>query len=162
MPRGEKATNPAVKPHRARKIAESLRRSGATRAAANTQANAMMDREYSRKKTGNPRKAKKRYDEEAHDSRSGQKKTNLTTKRGAAASGASKPSKARKAQTTKRGKTTVGAATGSRRPRASAAATSRKAGASQSATGKRPPRPTTAAGRSAARKKQPRGVRPGA
>jgi hypothetical protein len=131
MPRGEKATNPAVKPHRARKIAESMRRRGATRAAANEIATAAMDREYSRKRTGNARKAKQSFDEEAHDSRSGQRKTNLTTKRGAAVSGASKPGIAKKPPSSKRDTKRTGrggAAVSARKPRSSAA-------------GKRPPRP---------------------
>jgi hypothetical protein len=153
MPRGDKSGNRKVKPHRARKIAESLKRGGATRAAANTIATGAMDREYSLKKTGNPRKAKKSYDEEGHDSRSGQRKTQLTTKRGAAVSGASKPGKARKATSTKRGGTTTGAATAARKPRAAADPATRKAGAKQSTIGKRPPRPVSAAGRSAAKKK---------
>jgi hypothetical protein len=150
MPRGDKSGNRKVKPHRARKIAESLRRAGATRAAANVIATGAMDREYSLKKTGNPRKAKKSYDEEAHDSRSGQRKTNLTTKRGPAVSGASKPSTARKPANAKR---TTGAAASARKPRASADPGTLKAGAKQSTIGKRPPRPVSAAGRSAAKKK---------
>jgi hypothetical protein len=153
MPRGDKSGNPKVKPHRARKIAESLRRSGATRAAANTIATAAMDREYSKKKTGNPLKAKQSYDEEAHDSRSGQKKTNLTTKRGAAVSGASKPSTARKPALAKRAGIGSGAAAPARRPRASADPGTLAAGAKQSTTGRRPPRPVGAAGASAAKKK---------
>jgi hypothetical protein len=88
---------------------------------------------------------KKSRNTKARDSRTGQKKMNLTTKRGAAVSGASKPSKARKAQ--KPG------ASGGRKPRASAGATARKPGAKQSTVGRRPPRPVSAAGRSAAKKK---------
>ena len=147
MPRGEKATNPAVKPHRARKIAESMRRRGATRAAANLTANAAMDREYSSKRTGNARKAKRAFDEEAHDSRSGQRKTNLTTKRGAAVSGASKPGIAKKPPSSKRDTKRTGrggAAASGRRPRAAGSATTRSASARQSTAGKRPPRPRKA------------------
>ena len=67
MPRGDKSGNTGVKPQRARKLAESLRRRGATRAAANKVATAAMDREYSRKKTGNARKASRSTDVDAHD-----------------------------------------------------------------------------------------------
>ena len=98
-------------------------------------------------------KRKRARKQKAHDSRTGLKKTNLTTKRGAAVSGASKPGTARKAQSTKRGGTTTGASTKSRKPRASAAATASKAGAKQSTIGRRPPRPVSAAGKSAAKKK---------
>jgi len=67
MPRGEKAGNSSIKPHRARKIAEGMMRRGATRAAASQIATGLMDREYSSKRSGNPRKAKRSFDEEAHD-----------------------------------------------------------------------------------------------
>ena len=125
MPRGEKATNTGNKRPRARKIAESMRRRGATRAAANLVANAAMDREYSSKRTGNARKAKRAVDEEAHDSRSGQRKTNLTTKN-PAVSGARKPSSAARAGTSKRlarapGRT--GKPTGGRKPRSAVTGT---------------------------------------
>jgi hypothetical protein len=142
MPRGDKSGNSGVKPHRARRVAESLRKRGATRAAANQIATAAMDREYSSKRTGNARKSKQAYDEEAHDSRSGQRKTNLTTKRGAAVSGASKPSAARRPSTSKpKGKTTLGAGRGgARRPRA-AGDPGTHASAPQSAVGRRPPKP---------------------
>jgi hypothetical protein len=146
MPRGEKAGNTGVKPHRARKIAQSMRRQGATRAAANQIATTAMDREYAPKKSGNPRKAKKAFDEEAHDSRSGQRKTNLTTKKGAAVSGASKPSRARKAPTTKGGVRQTGRSGKSapaRRPRAAKKPATR-ASARQSAVGTRPPQPRKA------------------
>jgi hypothetical protein len=147
MPRGDKATNPAVKPHRTRKIAERMMRRGATRAAANGIANAAMDREYSSNRTGNARKAKKAFDEEAHDSRSGQRKTNLTTRRGAAVSGASKPRIAKKPPSNKRDTKRTGrggAAVSGRRPRASADSATRHAGSRQSTVGKRPPRPRKA------------------
>jgi hypothetical protein len=123
MPRGEKATNPGVKPHRARKIAQGMRRRGATRAAANTIAHAAMDREYAPKDSGNARKAKHSFDEEAHDSRSGQRKTNLTTKN-AAVSGARKLSKANKPGSSKRSVKKTGGggrAAAARRPRAARA-----------------------------------------
>ena len=142
MPRGEKAGNTGVKPHRARKIAESLRRRGATRKAANEIATAAMNREYSPKRSGNPRKAKHSFDEEAHDSRTGQRKTNLTTKR-AAVSGARKPSRAANAAATKRNTKLSDAAAG-RRPRASAGPGTRKASSRQSTVGKRPTGPRKA------------------
>jgi hypothetical protein len=148
MPRGEKAGNTGNKPHRARKIAEGMRRSGATRAAANLTANAAMDREYAPKRSGNPRRAKHSFDEEAHDSRSGQRKTNLRTK-DPAVSGARKLSSANKPRSGKRGVKdtgrTDGAATG-RKPRAAGDPATRKASGKQSTVGKRPPRPRKAAG----------------
>ncbi|HYC46486.1 MAG TPA: hypothetical protein VED01_13515 [Burkholderiales bacterium] len=143
MPRGEKATNPSVKPHRARKIAEGMMRRGATRKAANEVAHAAMDREYAPKRSGNPRRAKHAFDEEAHDSRTGQRKTNLTTKRGAAVSGASKPGIAKKPPSNKRDTKATGrggAAASGRRPRA-AASLGVRASQRQSTAGKRPPRP---------------------
>ena len=100
MPAGEKSGNPRTKHHRATRIAAAMRRRGATRAQANKMATAAMDREYASSK-GKRRAAA--VDMDAHDSRSGQRKTNLTTKRGAAVSGASKPSAARKATSGKRG-----------------------------------------------------------
>ena len=126
MPRGEKSTNTGNKRPRARKIAESMRRRGATRAAANQTANAMMDREYSPKRSGNARKAKHSFDVEAHDSRTGQRKTNLTTK-DPAASGARKPSSAARAGSGKRAAGGTQGRTGKvsgqqRRPRSTAAA----------------------------------------
>jgi hypothetical protein len=146
MPRGEKATNAGVKPHRARKIAQNMMRQGATRAAANKIAVAAMDREYSSKRSGNPRKAKQSFDEEAHDSRSGQRKTNLTTKN-PSVSGARKPGAARKPDSNKRDTKATGfggkAATG-RRPRAAGSASTRHASSRQSTTGKRPPKPRAA------------------
>jgi hypothetical protein len=122
MPRGEKATNTGVKPHRARKIAQAMRRRGATRAAANVIAHAAMDREYA-KDSGNARKAKHSFDEEARDSRSGQRKTNLTT-RNAAVSGARKLSKTNKPGSSKRTVKKTGGggrAAAARRPRAARA-----------------------------------------
>lgn len=146
MPRGEKAGNADVKPHRARRIAEGMMRRGATRAVGNRMANAAMDREYASKQSGNPRRAKSSFDEEAHDSRTGQSKTNLTTKRGIAES-AGKPSTARHPGPRKRDVKATGregkAAT-QRRPRAGSSPATHGAGARQSATGRRPPRPRKA------------------
>lgn len=149
MPRGEKSGNPAVKPHRARRIAEGMMRRGATRAAANETAAAAMDREYAPKRAGDPRKAKQAFDEDARDSRSGQRKTNLTTRKRRAVSGASKPAAAKKPAANKRNvKATAraGGAVSGRRPRAASDPATRNAGARQSTTGKRPPKPRTAAG----------------
>jgi hypothetical protein len=148
MPRGEKAGNPGVKPHRARRIAEGMRRQGATRAAANLVAVAAMDREYAPKRSGNARKAKHSFDEEAHDSRSGQRKTNLATKNPARA-GARKVSVATKGEASKRSvKATgrTGAASTGRRARAAGDPSTRGASARQSTIGRRPPRPRKAAG----------------
>jgi hypothetical protein len=147
MPRGEKATNTGNKRPRARKIAESMMRRGATRASANTIANAAMDREYSRVRTGNARKARSSFDEEAHDSRSGQRKTNLTTK-APAVSGAGKPGTARRPDSSKRTVKQSGRAGGTasgRRPRPSADPAT-GASARQSTAARRPPRPRKAAG----------------
>jgi hypothetical protein len=115
MPRGEKSGNPKVKHHRATRIAEGMMRQGATRAEANRIATAAMDREYARDGVAR--------DSDAHDSRTGQRKTNLTTKKGAAVSGASKPSAAKKPSRTKRHTketSRAGKATSARKPRASA------------------------------------------
>jgi hypothetical protein len=71
MPRGEKSGNPKVKHHRATRIAEGMMRQGATRAEANRIATAAMDREYARDGVAR--------DSEAHDPRTGQRNTNLTT-----------------------------------------------------------------------------------
>ena len=139
---------PEVKPHRARRIAEGMRRRGATRAAANLTAVAAMDREYSPKRSGNARKAKHSFDEEAHDSRSGQRKTNLTTKEPRRA-GARKVSVATKGEASKRSvKATgrTGAASTGRRARAAGDPSTRGASARQSTIGRRPPRPRKAAG----------------
>src|SRR5215207_1273407 len=147
MPRGEKATNTGNKRPRARKIAESMMRRGATRAAANTTANAAMDREYSPARSGNARRAKSSFDEEAHDSRSGQRKTNLTTKE-PAVSGARKPNTAAKPDSSKRRVKQSGRAGGAasgRRPRPAADPATR-ASSGQSTAGRRPPRPRKAAG----------------
>lgn len=146
MPAGEKSGNPRMKNHRATRIAAAMRRQGATRGTANAMAQAAMDREYASSK-GKRRAAS--VDMDAHDSRSGQRKTNLTTRRGAAVSGASKPSSARKATSGKRGVRATGktgaAATG-RKPRAAGAALMGTAGAKRAGAGTRPPRPRTAQG----------------
>src|SRR5437868_2121188 len=99
MPRGEKSGNARMKPHRARRIADRMIEAGATRKDANRIAHDAMDREYARSK---PRGARKRATATAHDSRSGESKTRLTTRRGAAISGAAKPSAARSPAHTKR------------------------------------------------------------
>jgi hypothetical protein len=148
MPRGEKAGNPGVKPHRARRIAEGMKRRGATRAAANLTAAAAMDREYAPRRSGNARKAKHAFDREAHDSRSGQRKTNLTTKE-PMRSGARKVSVANRGEASKRSVKATGrsgAATTGRRARGTADPSVRGASARQSTIGRRPPRPRKAAG----------------
>jgi len=148
MPRGEKAGNPSIKRHRARKIAPGMRKQGATRAAANLAAVAAMDREYAPRSSGNARKAKHAVDEEARDSRTGQRKTNLTTK-DRLRSGARKVSVANRGAAAGRSvKATgrTGAAATGRRARASGDAATRGASARQSTTGRRPPRPRKAAG----------------
>ena len=94
------------------------------------------------------RRKKKPAKQEAHDSRSGQKKTNLTTKE-PAVSGARKPSSAREPASTKRkvrrtGR--VGAASAGRKPRAAADAATRRTSSKQSTVGRRPPRPRAAQG----------------
>jgi hypothetical protein len=107
-----------------------------------------MDREYAPKRAGNARKAKPAFDEEAHDSRSGQRKTNLTTKN-PAVSGARKPSSANKPGSTKRGVKATGRPGGAgagRKPRAAADPATRRARSTQSTAGTRPPRPRKAAG----------------
>jgi hypothetical protein len=146
MPAGEKSGNPRMKQHRATRIAAAMRQQGATRAGANKTASAAMDREYASSK-GKRRAAS--VDMDAHDSRSGQRKTNLTTKRGAAVSGASKPSSAKRAASGKRGVRATGktgAASAGRKPRAASAALTGTAGAKRAGTGTRPPRPRTAQG----------------
>src|SRR5687767_1014432 len=98
MAQGDKSGNPAMKRHRAARIADKMMQDGVPRAEANRIATAAMDREYAGDR-GELRDVSVGVDE--HDSRSGQRKTNLTTKRGAAVSGASKPSAARTIGTTK-------------------------------------------------------------
>ena len=144
MPRGDKSGNSGVKPHRAGRIAEGMRRQGTTRAAANQTANAAMDREYAPRKSGNAGRAKVAFDEEAHDSRSGQRKTNLTTKEGS-----SKPSTARKPSSTKRDVKATGRsgkAAPARKPRTASDPATRQPSAKQSTVGTRPPRPRAPAG----------------
>lgn len=149
MPRGDKSGNTGVKPHRARRLAEGMMRRGATRAAANQIAAGAMDREYAPKASDKAGKSKQSLDEEASDSRSGQPKTKLTTKKGRAVSGASKPAAARKPSSGKRsvkktGRT--GAAAAGRRPRAASDPATRQPKAKQSTTGTRPPKPRKATG----------------
>lgn len=144
MPAGEKSGNPRVKRHRANRIAAAMRRQGATRKQANKIATAAMDREYASAK-GKRRAAA--VDMDAHDSRSGQRKTNLTTKRGASVSGASKPSRAGRSDLGKRNVRatgTSGRAASGRKPRATNRALLEAAGARRVGTGTRPPRPRTA------------------
>ena len=96
MPPGEKSGHRKVKPHRAARIADSMRREGVPKGAANSSANAAMQREYDRTGKRNPRKTA--VDQDEHDSRTGQRKTNLTTK-----DGANKPSSARRPGRAKQG-----------------------------------------------------------
>jgi hypothetical protein len=153
MADGGKSGNPRVKHHRANRIAEGMRRQGATRAAAHKTATAAMDREYAAARPG--KRSAARVDMDAHDSRSGQRKTNLTTKRGTAVSGASKPASAGRADGGKRsvratGK--AGAAAAGRKPRAANAALLGTAGAKRAGPGTRPPKPRTAQGAKTARR----------
>jgi hypothetical protein len=146
MPAGEKSGNPRVKHHRAERIAAGMRGQGVPRKQANTMAHAAMDREYASSK-GKRRAAA--VDMDAHDSRTGQRKTNLTTKRGVAVSGASKPSSAKRTTSGKRNVratgTTAGTASG-RKPRAANAALLGSAGAKRAGAGTRPPKPRTGQG----------------
>jgi hypothetical protein len=147
MPRGEKSGNRKVKPHRARRLAEGMKREGATRAEANRIATAAMDREYATRKADNSRK-KAKDDEQAHDARTGQRKTQLTTRRGPAVSGARKPSAAKQAGSGKRGVKATGrpgGATTGRKPRAASASIARQPNAKRSSIGTRPPIPRKAA-----------------
>src|SRR2546423_3202977 len=107
MARGEKSGNPEMKRHRAARIADRMMQDGATRMDANRIATAAMDREYAGDR-GNLRGAS--VDVDRHDSGSGQRKTNLTTKRGASVSGASKPNAAKTIGTQKAGLRRRGAA----------------------------------------------------
>ena len=107
-------------------------------------AHGAMDREYASSK-GKRRGAA--VDMDAHDSRTGQRKTNLTAKRGAAVSGAAKPSSARRAAMGKRNvraSGTSGRAASGRKPRAPSATLLATAGAKRAGVGTRPPRPRTA------------------
>ena len=152
MPAGEKSGNPRVKPHRANRVAAAMRRQGATRAQAQKIAHGAMDREYAASK-GKRRAAA--VDMDAHDSRTGQRKTNLTAKRGAAVSGASKPASARRTDMGKRNvraSGTSGRAASGRKPRAASAAMLGRAGAKRAGAGTRPPRPRTAQGAKHARR----------
>jgi hypothetical protein len=85
----------------------------------------------------------------ARDSRTGNSKLNLATKRGATESGASKPSAARAASQTKRDTRKTGGsgkAAAARKPRASGTGGSRQPGTKTSATATRPVPPRTASG----------------
>ena len=92
---------------------------------------------------------------DAHDSRSGQRKTNLTTKRGASVSGASKPAAAGRADDGKRSVRATGKsgrATAGRKPRAANAALLGTAGARRAGPGTRPPKPRSAQGAKSVRR----------
>ena len=120
MPRGDKSGNPRMKRHRAARIAARMMEQGAPRAEANRIATAAMEREYAGVGR-DPDSNKVAVDEEAHDSRSGQRKRNLTTKQ-PWVSGARKPNVAQRPATTKRrtGKTGQGKAAIARKPRVAA------------------------------------------
>ena len=150
MPRGEKSGNPKMKRHRAARIAGHMRARGVPRAEANRIATAAMDREYAGVGRG-PEFRKSAVDEEARDSRSGQRKTNLTTKN-PSVSGVRDVASARRPGASKRmtGKTgQAGSAVGGRKPRVASTpgtrASSRKAAAAtrqtipRKAAGYRPP-----------------------
>ena len=111
-------------------------RQGAPRAEANRIATAAMDREYARPDSDTARKT----DPDAHDSRTGQRKTNLTTKKGSAVSGANKPSAAKKASAAKRG------AGSTHKPRASTTPAVAQPSTKKSAAATRLPPPAKAAG----------------
>ena len=100
MPRGEKSGNSGVARHRAERVAQAMMRTGASRAAANRIAAALMDREYARVARSQRKHAG--VDEGPHDSSTGQRKLQLTTKRGRATTGANKPSAASRSASTKR------------------------------------------------------------
>src|SRR5947209_1562480 len=135
MARGDKSGNPANKRHRAAGIAERMMRTGATRAESNRIATAAMDREYAGDR-GALRGVSVDVDE--HDSRTEQRKTDRTTKKGASVSGAGKPSAARKPATTK--------ASSGRKPRTRRNVGTTDPGANDSAKGRRQPVPRKAVG----------------
>jgi hypothetical protein len=141
MPRGEKSGNPRMKRHRARRIAERMRRQGVPRGDAYRTATAAMEREYDRVGPRDPEKMA--VNEDAHDSLTGQRKTNLTTKRGPAVSGAGKPGVAQRSSSSKRSTKDMGGggkASAGRKPRTSGdPATQPKARKSAAATRKPPP-----------------------
>jgi hypothetical protein len=145
MPRGEKSGNPRMKRHRAAGIAERMRRQGAPRAESYRIANARMEREYARVGARDPEKMA--VNEDTHDSRSGQRKTNLTTKR-PAISGARQPSIAQHPASSKRSAKETGGggkASAGRKPRVSSDPATH-ASARKSATAIRKPPPWRAAG----------------
>lgn len=154
MPRGDKSGNPKMKRHRAARIAARMMEQGAPRAEANRIATAAMDREYAGVGR-NSDSIKVAVDEEAHDSRSGQRKTNLTTKQ-PSVSGARKPNAAQRPATTKRssGKTGQGKAAVARKPRVAATPGARAdSHHSAAATRQSLPRKSAGYGPSAANKK---------
>ena len=119
MPRGEKSGNPRMKHHRAARIAEQIRRQGAPRGEAYRIATAAMAKEYDR--VGPRDRKKMAVNEGAHDSRTGQRKTNLTTQH-PAVSGARKPSVAQHASSSRRTARRTGGggkASAGRKPRTS-------------------------------------------
>jgi hypothetical protein len=133
MPPGEKSGNPRVKSHRAAGIARRMMREGVPRASANRIATGAMEREYARRASSRAERA--RTDENEHDSRSGERKTNLSVKH-PAVSGARKPGTAQRASTSKRRQKATGGgdkATAARKPRGR--------GATKSASAVRPPIP---------------------
>ena len=117
MPRGDKSGNPKMKRHRAARIAARMMEQGAPRAEANRIATAATDREYAGVGRS-PDSNEATVDEEAHDPRSGQRKTKLATQQ-PSVSGARKPNVAQRPATTKRssGKTGQGTAAVARKPR---------------------------------------------
>lgn len=140
MPRGEKSGNPRMKHHRAARIAEQIRRQGAPRGEAYRIATAAMAKEYDR--VGPRDRKKMAVNEGAHDSRTGQRKTNLTTQH-PAVSGARKPSVAQHASSSRRTARRTGGggkASAGRKPRTSShPAMHPRARKSAGATRKPPP-----------------------
>src|SRR4029434_8325234 len=119
MPRGEKSGNPRMKRHRATRIAEQMRRRGVPRGEAYRVATAMMEREYARVGPRDPRKMA--VNEDVRDSRTGQRKTNLSTKQ-PAVSGARQPRVAQHGSSSKRSSKKTGGggkASAARKPRTS-------------------------------------------
>jgi hypothetical protein len=145
MPRGEKSGNPRMKRHRATHIAEQMRRRGAPRGEAYRVATAMMERDYDRVGPYDPRKMA--VNEDARDSRTGQRKTNLSTKQ-PAVSGARQPSVAQHDSSSKRSSKKTGGggkASAARKPRTSSDP-AMLPNTRKSAAGNRKPPPWKAAG----------------
>lgn len=139
MPRGDKSGNPKMKRHRAARIAARLREQGAPRAEANRIATGAMEREYAGVGRA-PDARKAAVDEAAHDSRTGQSKTHLTTK-APAVSGARDVSAAGRLGTSKRttGKTgQSGRPVGGRKPRATTRARTDAEGGGTAAASRQP------------------------